>query len=279
MAGVLVIGLAECRYGLLAHFTKDPWLGRSVRELGEWSEAEVALWRAFLRPGMTVVDVGANIGAHSVALARIVEATGKVWAFEPQRLVYEVLVTNKVLNRLWQLECRALALAHTTTAAWYTPPCYTEAMNTGGVMFQVDGGWSGDAEIAVEARALDELGLGHVDFVKIDVEGMERDVLIGARETLRRDRPILYVENDRYERQDALVAELEAQGYTLRWHLPPLDNPANFRGRIGPAFPGVCSSNLLCTPPGMEVLVPGLLAFDEAILTPEGTIDRVKAVT
>ncbi len=92
---------------------------------------------------------------------------------------------------------------------------------------------------------LDSLGLNEVSFIKIDVEGMERAVLRGASETLSRDRPILYVENDRAEHSRELISLILGAGYRLFWHLPPLFNPKNFSGAVRNIFPNVVSVNML----------------------------------
>ena len=76
--------LVSTRHGQFLILDQDTWVGRALDRYGEWCEHEVQLFRALLRPGDTVVDVGANIGAFSVPLARFVGPTGRVIAFEAQ---------------------------------------------------------------------------------------------------------------------------------------------------------------------------------------------------
>jgi len=83
-------------------------------------------------------------------------------------------------------------------------------------------------------------------FLKIDVEGMEEEVLRGASDTIRRLQPLLYVENDRFDRSLSLMTCLEQLGYLMYWHTPPLFNPDNFRRNPVNEFPGVVSVNLFC---------------------------------
>ena len=85
-----------------------------------------------------------------------------------------------------------------------------------------------------------------LDFLKIDVEGMEVSVLRGAERAIRRHRPIIYAENDRKENSSELGELLRNLGYRLHWHRPPLYSPANWSGSRTDLFPGIVSTNMLC---------------------------------
>ena len=80
----------------------------------------------------------------------------------------------------------------------------------------------------VEAITIDFLDLPGCDFLKIDVEGMELQVLQGAEETIRKYQPVIYAEADREDKKDALFAYLRSHGYRLYRHEPPLYNPDNY---------------------------------------------------
>ena len=67
--------------------------------LADFPKEVVELFDQILRHGMTVVDVGANIGAHTIYFAKIVGPSGQVFAFEPQRVPYQMLCGNIALNR------------------------------------------------------------------------------------------------------------------------------------------------------------------------------------
>ena len=91
---------------------------------------------------------------------------------------------------------------------------------------------------------LDSLKLGRCTLIKVDVEGMERQVLEGAAKTIAACLPILYVENDRREKAAELVRYIDGLGYAMYWHLPPLFNPNNFLQNPDNVFGNIVSANV-----------------------------------
>jgi hypothetical protein len=77
---------------------------------------------------------------------------------------------------------------------------------------------------------------------------MENEVLAGATDTLKKYRPILYVENDRRERAKELIEALFSADYRLFWHLPALFNADNFFGVEENIFGNLISQNMFCLP-------------------------------
>src|SRR5256885_5136506 len=98
-----MIATRSARYGQMTYFVHDLWHGKAFARYGEWSEAEVALWRKIIKPGDVALDVGAHIGAHTLALASLVGREGHVHAFEPQRMAFELLCANLVNNAAWHV--------------------------------------------------------------------------------------------------------------------------------------------------------------------------------
>ena len=97
-------------------------------------------------------------------------------------------------------------------------------------------------------QTVDSLQLRRCRLLKVDVEGMESEVLEGARDTIARCRPLLYVENDRKEHSARLIALIQSFNYRLWWHLPRLYNPNNFRADGENLFGNLLSVNVLCVP-------------------------------
>lgn len=135
--------------------------------------------------GGTVIDVGACLGTHTVAYARAVGPTGTVWAFEPSFAAVQCLRHN----------VHAYPSVHVVHAA--------VGETLGFQPFAVNRSNAGASQIAPEGTltltvALDRFTFPRVDYLKIDVEGYELHVLLGARQTIRWHRPIVVVETGRW---------------------------------------------------------------------------------
>src|SRR6185295_17083394 len=92
--------LVRGRHGLFIANPNDLYIGRSLIHYGEFSELEWRLLGRLCAPGDIVAEIGANIGAHTVALARTVGVHGEVLAVEPQPEIYRTLCANAMLNGL-----------------------------------------------------------------------------------------------------------------------------------------------------------------------------------
>jgi FkbM family methyltransferase len=197
--GASMLAIRRCRHGTMMYLRQDVYIGRSFTEYGEYSEGEVDLFRQCLRPGDVALDIGANLGAHTLPMAQLVGPSGAVFAFEPQRILFQILCANVALNELPNVHALPVALGRAVGRTKVPALDYRGASNFGGVSL---GGAHGED---VPVLTLDQLEVSKIKLIKIDVEGMELDVLAGAKQTLARCRPILYVENDRADKAEALV--------------------------------------------------------------------------
>ncbi len=233
--------LKACRHGQMLFNVHDQYIGRSLDLYGEYSEGEIDLFRQLVRDGDVVLDVGANIGAHTVFLAQHVGPHGFVFAFEPQRVVFQTLCANVALNQLTNVDCRQAAVGAAAGEVVVPEIDYRRFANFGGLSLD---GWEQGRLVPVVT--IDQLQLSRCEFIKVDVEGMEEQVLRGARETLSRLRPLLYVENDRNDKSRELIGLLLECDYLLYWHTPRMFNPDNVLGNATNEFGDIVSHNMLC---------------------------------
>ena len=235
----------RCRYGLMLYSLHDVYMGRAFEHYGEYGEQEVALYRQLITPGQTVIDAGANIGSFTVYFAQAVGREGRVHAFEPQRVIYHMLCANIALNRLHNVASHFGAVGAEPGEITVPPVDYGKTDNFGGLSLTREG--EGEA---VPVLTIDGLGLERCDLIKIDVQGMEGEVLTGAAATIARFQPLLYVENDLKEKSEALIGQLFELGYRLYWHIPRLFNPKNFFRREENIYGNTVNINMICLPKG-----------------------------
>jgi FkbM family methyltransferase len=216
----------------------DMYVGRSLSSLGEYSEGEVDLYRALIQPDFRVIEIGANLGAHTVPLARL---AGEVIAIEPQRAMYHALCGTLALNDLNNVETRRCAVG-ANNGSIRVPNLDTSKTHNFGA-FPALGHSHGDKVPLVTLNDLPP-----AQFVKIDVEGAECDVIQGGSEYLRKYRPAFYIENDRAANSARLIRMIMAAGYSLYWHTPPMYRDDNHNGAENPWNQPIASFNMLCLP-------------------------------
>jgi FkbM family methyltransferase len=159
-------------------------LGRTERHLQ-------AILAQRLRRGMVVMDVGANIGYFTLMMSRAIGPSGRVLAFEPIPATYADLAHNVAANDAANVETFNCALSDRAGTLEFRIPRGAAAMAS----YHWHQGETDVERIAVKATVADELLAGRrVDFVKIDVEGAEGDVVRGLREIIAQHRPEIFIE-------------------------------------------------------------------------------------
>lgn len=178
----------------------------SIRD-GEF-EGEPANTRAMLKyivPNTIVLDIGAHIGTHTVTMSKAVH-NGLVIAFEPQKKICRELTMNVLANSCRNVITVHCALGDQNKLAYLGEPVYGNE----GARFISNHHFCE----AVEMRTLDSFELNGISFIKIDTENFEKEVLLGARETLARNKPILLVEiqgNQVKAQEDGVDMQLKMQ--------------------------------------------------------------------
>jgi FkbM family methyltransferase len=224
----------ECLGHRLHLRADDQGIARQVVMTGIYEPQESHFFMEWLRPGMTVLDVGANFGYFTVLAARAVGPSGTVHAFEPEPGNFALLEKNIATNGYAD---RARAHRIALSDAEGRAELFTDPANLGNPSLAKKNVPVGKGSVMVDVVTLDAFldGLGasrrRVDLVKMDTQGFEPRAIAGARELIARDRPWLLLEiwpsGVRRAGDDpkALLTSLVGQGYSIR----RLDD----KGRLG----------------------------------------------
>ncbi len=226
--------IKPCRHGQFL-LLKGDVISINANLYGEWAEAEIALFHSLLESKSVVVEVGANIGLHSVPLSRICHE-GRVFCFEPQRAIFHMLCGNLALNNRTNVTARQLGVSSKATRVMVQTTDYETLFNYGA--FSVKAGFSTEepfpgtvGEEELELIALDKdralAALERLDLLKIDTEGMEVDILKGAKALIARHLPDIFVEIQSAEHAHAIRAQL-GEDYLAYAFFSVRYNPNNF---------------------------------------------------
>lgn len=204
------------RRGILWELDLREGIDFSIWLLGSFEPETVRCYQEIVRPGDTVLDIGANIGAHTLLLAQEVGPTGRVVAFEPTDYAVAKLRKSAALNptineRIVSLQ---LMLGDSNDSRAPLPQLYSSwpLKEEDGLHHLHQGRLMSTS--GARARTLDavvaELGLTRVDCIKLDIDGAECDMLRGARQVLAEWRPVIIMELAPYvlEERGSSLAEL-----------------------------------------------------------------------
>jgi FkbM family methyltransferase len=166
-----------------------------------------------LSEGAIAIDAGANIGFVSIPLSNWLRLKGGVvHAFEVQRMFYYALCGSVALNDINNLFVHNRGLGDVTKELKVPAQNYREEKDFGRVSLVEQQNISTYEN--VEITTIDKLNLNRLDFLKIDVEGMELEVLAGGQETIRKRRPWCWIEYWMVDK-DLLKQKFEGLNYTI----------------------------------------------------------------
>lgn len=197
----------------------DPTIGRSLKHYGEYCQPEVDLIIQHTNANSFVLDIGANIGTHAIPVSKHVR---RVVAFEPDAHNFDLLTKNCAETGCKNISCNKIALGSDTYQASTTFD-YGKTVLTSG------------KDITV--TALDNIkGFPSVDFIKIDVEGMEPNVLEGASGTITYYKPHLLIEMQDERNYQTVFDFLTKHQYNVYWYPVATYNPRNQNGNTKDIF-------------------------------------------
>ncbi|PZD72377.1 hypothetical protein C1752_03605 [Acaryochloris thomasi RCC1774] len=205
---------------------------------GDWFEDEMEFWRHWLQPGMTVIDVGANVGVYTFSAAKRVGSEGRVIAVEPFSGCIRCLEETRLVNQFDWVTIYAGAASDRNGTSYLSLNSASELNELVAEENAPDG-----AE-KVNCFTLDEIcnreNLQQIDFLKIDAEGHELSVLAGSKTLLAKFKPIILYENIAGSQGSNLEVTnyLKKEGYQIHGYQPftkaliPLASLRDYQDRL-----------------------------------------------
>lgn len=237
------IKIVDTNVGRMMVNDLDQYVSKSLILYGQYAPAEEAIFKDAVRKHTIVVEVGANIGASTLQLAKLAKY---VYAFEPVPYLYHMLCGNLALNEVQNVQALRIAGGEVAGTSYLPDIDYNNSTNLGcyGLVEE-----QSERTVNVMPILLD------CGFLKIDVEGYELQVLKGATPMIKRCMPIMLIENDRPQNHDELIGYINKLGYKAYWHCFSLYSPHNFNNNTNDAFGEVGAINVICV--DKNISVPG----------------------
>jgi FkbM family methyltransferase len=205
----------ETQFGHFCLIEND-LISNCINNYGYWENHLQYFYTQFIKPNDIIIDGGANMGFHSIQFAKLANQ-GKVYCFEPQPLIFNVLSTNILINGATDIVKQfRLGLGDKEEDLKMTPlseQLFSEnCINYGGRA--LTGGDDGEEE--VQLTTIDNLQLSKLNFMKLDVQGFELKTLLGGKNTIITYHPIIFIENYLNLEDDIKVIKLlEEWGYII----------------------------------------------------------------
>jgi tetratricopeptide (TPR) repeat protein len=225
--------VVETRMGILQYLPDEAPIGASLSWYGEYLQPQLDLLARLLRPGATVLEADAGVGAHAVFLAQALGAAGHLFLYEPRPVMQRILRQNLAANRIMNVTLMRRALGRGGAGEGAAA--------------------SASAPESVVTETMDELQLERLDWLKLNAGARALEVLAGATETLWRLRPLLFMA----AADEPTLTELaqRAQTFSYRcWRMETaLFNATNFNRREADIFSGRTALALLAIPEEIDV--------------------------
>jgi len=151
---------------------------------------ELKLYKKCLRPGMNVIDIGANFGLYSIEASKLISPNGRVFSFEPEPSTYKALE-----NKIKQLGINNVSLSSKALSNKKGhQKLYFDELNVGGHSFSEKNPYRSRSYHKVETTTLDDVFHNiKIDLIKIDTQGAEGLVITGGLELLKKNKPTIFL--------------------------------------------------------------------------------------
>jgi len=206
----------ETQFGHFCLIEKD-LISNCIANHGYWEHHLHYFYSQFIKPNDIIIDGGANIGFHSIQFAKLANE-GKVYCFEPQSLIFNVLSANSLINGCSDIIKQfRLGLGDNINQQLKMTPLKEQifsehCINYGGRGLTKDE----EGEEVVQLTTIDDLHLSKLNLIKLDVQGFELQALKGGETTIKENKPLMFIENYLDSKQDQEVVFLIKEwGYEI----------------------------------------------------------------
>lgn len=203
-------------YGLFKYSVHEPDETEIAMEL-------LKLRKHYYGSNVVAIDCGANIGTHTIGWSKLMYEWGSVISFEAQERIFYALAGNITINNcfnaraIWAAVGERSGCIEVPLVDYFSPSSYAslELVKKESTEF-IGQNVDYDKTQTVKMVCIDELELERLDFIKIDVEGMEIDVLKGAKKTIQKTRPQMMIEKIKSDEQIiSFLSELDYKLFSL----------------------------------------------------------------
>lgn len=240
--------MISTKYGKMNVIPADRIVSHALSLYGEWAGDELYFLHKLVKPGMHVLDIGAFIGTHTLAFARFVGESGQVYSFEPRKEIYQVLCSNIDANEIKHVQAFNMGLAEVVGSIALESIDITESVNFGGLSIDNFVPKAINNIYEVHISTVDTLDVPVVDFMKLDVEGMERRVLEGSVQVIAKDQPLIFCECNSMASGYEIFQFCQPLNYRVFGLLSDAYNPDNFNGVADNIFGDAKEVSLLLVP-------------------------------
>ena len=177
---------------LIALDPRNGYIDEKIFDKGYFEEEMLDSFMSYLKPGMTFVDIGANIGQHTLFVSRVVGPTGNVISFEPIPHLYEQIKRSTEANAMTNISLFNLGCGDRESRE----TLYINKANIGASSIVASLKDSKEEQITIHIIKAEDKLLTYkkIDLIKIDVEGYEYQALLGLEKIIERDKPVLFIE-------------------------------------------------------------------------------------
>lgn len=212
---MLVTEILDTQFGAMEVPVNEPFMYGALKHTGAYCLGEAWIYQSIIQSGWTILDIGANIGIFSLVFAKATGNEGRVIAYEPQPAIHQILARNLEANASGIDRVQAIVSdivgerpfldLHDLSAE--------QIVWLGSVSVESTADGRHGRMIDTPVVTIDSLNLDRCDFIKIDVEGHEPEVIRGAWETISKHRPVLSIEAHMPDMDYGFIDRLTTRGY------------------------------------------------------------------